>query len=520
MLGLDGKLVKEIAHQPLIDGLPTGNDAVRTGVREIDWRADAPATLVWAEAQDGGDPARQAELRDLVKTQAAPFTQEPTVLARLATRYAGAYWGTGELALIEEFWWKTRQVKEWRIAPDHPEQAPKLLREGSSEDRYKDPGLPATAIDERGEQRLLVAADGHGIFRLGKGASPEGDRPFVDKVDLDTGKSERLFHSQAPYYEAPQVLLDAQGQRALTSREAPTETPNFYVRELASAGAPRALTHFAHPTPQLKDVKKEQIRYKSKDGVELTATLYLPPHYDPKQDGPRPMLMWAYPTECKSADAAGQVTDSPYRFNRISYWGPQAFLAMGYTVLDDFSVPIVGEGSKEPNDTYVPQLVASAEAAVDEVVRRGVAERGRIAVGGHSYGAFMTANLLAHTRLFQAGIARSGAYNRTLTPFGFQSEERNYWQAQDVYNAMSPFNYADHIKDALLLIHGEQDNNSGTFPIQSERLYAAVKGLGGTARLVLLPNEAHAYRARESIMQMLAESNDWLERYLKQPAAH
>lgn len=230
------------------------------------------------------------------------------------------------------------------------------------------------------------------------------------------------------------------------------------------------------------------------------------------------MLMWAYPTEFKSADAAGQVTDSPYRFNRISYWGPQAFLAMGYTVLDDFSVPIVGEGSKEPNDTYVPQLVASAEAAVDEVVRRGVAERGRIAVGGHSYGAFMTANLLAHTRLFQAGIARSGAYNRSLTPFGFQSEERNYWQAQDVYNTMSPFNYADHIKDALLLIHGEQDNNSGTFPIQSERLYAAVKGLGGTARLVLLPNEAHAYRARESIMQMLAESNDWLERYLKQPA--
>jgi len=520
VLDLDGKLVKEVAHQPLIDGLPTGNDAVRTGVREIEWRADAPATLVWAEAQDGGDPARQAEVRDLVKTQAAPFTQEPTVLARLGSRYAGAYWGSGELALIEEFWWKTRQVKEWRIAPDRPEQAPKLVREGSSEDRYKDPGLPATAIDEHGEQRLVVTADGHGIFRLGKGASPEGDRPFIDKVDLDSGRSERLFHSQAPYYEAPQVLLDAQGKRALTSREAPTETPNFYVRELASSGAPRALTHFAHPTPQLKDVKKEQIRYKRKDGVELTATLFLPPHYDPKKDGPRPMLMWAYPTEFKSADAAGQVTDSPYRFNRISYWSPQAFLAMGYTVLDDFSVPIVGEGSKEPNDTYVPQLVASAEAAVDEVVRRGVAERGRIAVGGHSYGAFMTANLLAHTRLFKAGIARSGAYNRTLTPFGFQSEERNYWQAQDVYSAMSPFNYADHIKDALLLIHGEQDNNSGTFPIQSERLYAAVKGLGGTARLVMLPNEAHAYRARESIMQMLAESNDWLERYVKNPPAH
>jgi dipeptidyl aminopeptidase/acylaminoacyl peptidase len=519
VLDLDGRQVKEIARQPLVDGLPTGNDAVREGVRAIDWRADAPATLVWAEAQDGGDPARPAEVRDLVRTQAAPFEGEPATLARLAGRYAGAYWGNGGLALIQEFWWKTRRVKEWRVAPDRPEQPPVLVREGSSEDRYKDPGTPATAVDERGQSRLLVAADGRSIFRLGKGASPEGDRPFIDKVDLDSGRSERLFHSQAPYYEAPQVLLDAEGRRALTSREAPSEPPNFYVRELASSGAPRALTRFAHPTPQLKDVKKEQIRYRRKDGVELTATLYLPPHYDPKKDGPRPMLMWAYPTEFKSAEAASQVTDSPYRFNRIGYWGPQAFLAMGYTVLDNFAVPIVGEGSKEPNDTYIPQLVASAEAAVDEVVRRGVADRDRIAVGGHSYGAFMTANLLAHTRLFKAGIARSGAYNRTLTPFGFQSEERNYWQAQDVYNAMSPFNYADRIKDALLLIHGEQDNNSGTFPIQSERLYAAVKGLGGTARLVMLPNEAHAYRARESIMQMLAETNDWLERYLKKPPA-
>jgi dipeptidyl aminopeptidase/acylaminoacyl peptidase len=519
VLDLDGRQVKEIARQPLVDGLPTGNDAVREGVRAIDWRADAPATLVWAEAQDGGDPARPAEVRDLVRTQAAPFEGEPATLAGLAGRYAGAYWGNGGLALIQEFWWKTRRVKEWRVAPDRPEQPPVLVREGSSEDRYKDPGTPATAVDERGQSRLLVAADGRSIFRLGKGASPEGDRPFIDKVDLDSGRSERLFHSQAPYYEAPQVLLDAEGRRALTSREAPSEPPNFYVRELASSGAPRALTRFAHPTPQLKDVKKEQIRYRRKDGVELTATLYLPPHYDPKKDGPRPMLMWAYPTEFKSAEAASQVTDSPYRFNRIGYWGPQAFLAMGYTVLDNFAVPIVGEGSKEPNDTYIPQLVASAEAAVDEVVRRGVADRDRIAVGGHSYGAFMTANLLAHTRLFKAGIARSGAYNRTLTPFGFQSEERNYWQAQDVYNAMSPFNYADRIKDALLLIHGEQDNNSGTFPIQSERLYAAVKGLGGTARLAMLPNEAHAYRARESIMQMLAETNDWLERYLKKPPA-
>ncbi|WP_114238856.1 prolyl oligopeptidase family serine peptidase [Dyella sp. C9] len=519
VLDRTGKLVKEIARLPLVEGLPTGNDAVPTGVRSIDWRADAPATLVWAEAQDGGDPARAAEVRDLVRMQAAPFEQSPVTLARLGGRYAGAYWGNGRLALIDEFWWKTRKVKEWRVAPDQPAQAPALVREGSSEDRYRNPGTPASAPDEHGESRLLVAADGESIFRLGDGASPEGDRPFIDKVNLRTGQSTRLFHSQAPYYEAPQALLDNEGKRALISRESPEEPTNYYVSQLGTSAAPQALTRFPHPLPQLKGVKKEQVRYKRKDGVELSATLYLPPNYDPKKDGPRPMLMWAYPAEFKSADAAGQVTDSPYRFNRISFWGAQAFLAMGYTVLDNFSVPIVGEGSKEPNDTYIPQLVASAEAAVDEVVRRGVADRNRIAVGGHSYGAFMTANLLAHTRLFKAGIARSGAYNRTLTPFGFQSEERNYWQAQDVYQAMSPFNYANDIKDALLMIHGEQDNNSGTFPIQSERLYAAVKGLGGTARLVMLPNEAHAYRARESIMQMLAEMNAWLEKYVgKAPA--
>lgn len=516
VLDRDGKLVKEIAHLPLVEGLPTGNDAVPTGVRDITWRADAPATLVWAEAQDGGDPARAADVRDLVQIQVAPFDQSPVTLAKLGGRYAGAYWGNGKLALIDEFWWKTRHVKEWRVSPDQPTLAPALLREGSSEDRYRNPGTPATMPDEHGESRLIVTADGQSIYRLGEGASPEGDRPFIDRVNLQTGTSTRLFQSQAPYYEDPQVLLDAEGTRALISRESPTEPTNYYVRDLAANGKLHELTHFPNPLPQLTGVKKEQIRYKRKDGVELTGTLYLPPHYDPKKDGPRPMLMWAYPAEFKSADAAGQVTDSPYRFNRISYWGPQAFLTMGYTVLDNFSVPIVGEGSREPNDTYIPQLVASAEAAVDEVVRRGVADRNRIAVGGHSYGAFMTANLLAHTRLFKAGIARSGAYNRTLTPFGFQSEERNFWQAPEVYNTMSPFNYADHIKDALLMIHGEQDNNSGTFPIQSERMYAAIKGLGGTTRLVLLPNEAHAYRARESIMQMLAEMNNWLDVYVKQ----
>ncbi len=510
-----GNVVREVAMLPLVEGLPVGNDAVRTGARDIDWRSDAPATLVWAEAQDGGDPAREVAVRDLVLMQAAPFKTPPVTLAPLTMRYAGVQWGRGDLALLGEYWRKTRQVKEWRLAPDNPDRAPQLIREGSFEDRYADPGTPVTVTDEHGLERLLIA-DGQSIFRIGEGASAEGDRPFLDRQDLGTLQATRLFHSQAPHYEMPRAVLDDSGSVILTSRESPAEPPNLHVRNLAAdADGLRALTAFPHPTPQLKDVVKEQIRYARKDGVDLTATLYLPPGHDPASEGPLPLLMWAYPAEFKSADAAGQVTDSPYRFNRVSYWGPLAFLSMGYAVLDDFSVPIVGEGEQEPNDTYVRQLIASAAAAVAEVVRRGVADPNRIAVGGHSYGAFMTANLLAHTRLYKAGIARSGAYNRSLTPFGFQAEERNYWQATDVYQDMSPFNQAHRIKDALLMIHGEQDNNSGTFPIQSERMYAAIKGLGGTARLVMLPNESHGYRARESIMHMLAESNAWLEKYLR-----
>lgn len=515
VIDVDGQVRHTVAQLPLIEGLPVGNDAVPTGVRSVAWRSDAPATLVWVEAQDGGDPAREAAVRDIVYMQAAPFQAAATPLAELSMRYAGIQWGTGDLALLSEYWWRTRQIREWRLQPDGA-AAPGLLREGSYEDRYADPGTPVTMPDAAGNPRLLVAGDGSSIYRIGDGASDEGDRPFLDRQDLADGTTTRLFRSEAPFYEAPAAVLDADATRLLTTREAPTEPANYYVRDLgAGAAGPVALTRFAHPTPQLRDVQKALVRFKRKDGVDLTGTLYLPAGYDAARDGPLPMLMWAYPGEFKSADAASQVTDSPYRFNAVGFWGPQAMLAMGYAVFADVSMPIIGEGDAEPNDTYIEQLVASAEAAIDEVVRRGVADRHRIAIGGHSYGAFMTGNLLAHSRLFAAGIARSGAYNRTLTPFGFQAEERNYWQAQDTYLTMSPFNYAGQIKDPILLIHGEEDNNSGTFPMQSERMFAAIKGLGGTARLVMLPRESHAYRARESVLHMLYETNAWLDRYVK-----
>ena len=513
---LDGKLVHLVADNALEEGLPPGNDAVSMRPRQVSWRADAPATLVWAQAQDGGDPAKAAEVRDIVFMHAAPFAGKPETLAMLGSRFNRAVWGNGETALITEGWYKTRAAKTWRVAPDKPGTAPELVFSYSSEDRYNNPGTPATLPDSAGNPRLVLGPDSSILLR-GAGASNEGDRPFVDRYSLVTRKKERLFQSAAPHYENVAAILSEDGTRLLTTRESPTERPNYYVRDLKKGADAQltTLTSFAHPTPQLKDVKKEQIRYKRADGVDLTATLLLPPNYEPKRDGPLPLLMWAYPQEFKSAAAASQTTGSPYRFNAISFSGPAPMLAMGYAVLDNPSMPIVGGADAEPNDTYLPQLIASAQAAVDEVVRRGVAERHRIAVGGHSYGAFMTGNLLAHTRLFKAGVARSGAYNRTLTPFGFQSEERQYWKAPAVYQAMSPFNNADKIKDALLMIHGEQDNNSGTYPIQSERMFQAMKGLGGTARLVMLPNESHGYRARESIMHMLYETNSWLDKYVK-----
>lgn len=509
-----GNVVKQIADLPLADNVPIPFGSVPTGPREIDWRQDADATLYWAEALDGGDAGADADNRDQIFTLKAPFNDAPEPLITLGLRYDGMRWCDDDLAIATEWWWNTRKTRTWAIKPGSPKTAPRLLMDYSFEDRYNDPGSPMMMPTSKGTSIIITADKGKNIFLSGDGASDEGDRPFLDAFDLATKQTTRLFWSDAPHYERVVAILDPEKEEILTTRESVSEVPDYYVRDLPNA-KDRRLTRFPHPTPQLANVQKEMIRYKRADGVDLTATLYLPEGYSPDKDGPLPMLMWAYPQEFKSADAAGQVTDSPYRFVRIGPHSPLFWLVDGYAILDDPTLPIVGEGDEEPNDTYVPQLVAGAQAAVDEVVRRGVAERGHIAIGGHSYGAFMAANLLAHSDLFAAGIARSGAYNRTLTPFGFQSEERTFWQAPDVYFSMSPFMHADNINEPLLMIHGEADNNSGTFPIQSERMYDALKGLGGTVRLVMLPDEAHGYRARESVMHMLWEMTEWMDKYVK-----
>ena len=510
-----GKKIRTLADRPMRERLPSGTDAVQAGPRDFGWRNDQPATLYWLEAQAGGDPGANVKVHDVLMQQAFPFTAAPQELLDLAWRFNSVSWGNDGLALVTESWARSRDIRTWRIHPGSPNTKPELIFSRKSEDQYAHPGSPVMTLNRYGRSVLKTSADGLSLFLTGVGASAEGDRPFLDKLHLPSEKTTRLWRSKAPYYEEVLGMLDDKGSLVVTSRESNDERPNLYVRQVDSNAAPRALTAFPHPTPQLKGVQKRILRYEREDGVELSATLYLPPGYEPRRDGPRPMLMWAYPREFKTAEAAAQVKSSPYKFNRINVNGPQVMLARGYTVLDDPAMPIVGEGRDEPNDTYVEQLKMDAEAAVDEVVRLGVASRNRIAIGGHSYGAFMVANLLAHTSLFRAGIARSGAYNRTLTPFGFQAEDRNFWKAKEAYQAMAPFNFADKFEDPLLLIHGEQDNNSGTLPAQSERMYQALQGLGGTARLVMLPNESHNYRARESIMHMLWEQDQWLNRHVK-----
>lgn len=511
---LDGKALATIADLPLAEGIPVDFDAVRTGRREIAWRADAPATLCWAEAADGGDPKRAAPVRDTLDCLAAPFTGAPVRLASLSQRFSGVLWATGSLALVSEGWWKDRRTRTHVIAPGDAKAKPRVLWDRSSEDRYGDPGSPVMRRSPTGHIVMHVTSKGH-LLLDGEGATPDGDRPFVDRLDPASGKTERLWRSEGAGHATLREVLDADGAELLLSRETPSTPPQLHAYTPATK-QDRQITRFAHPVPELAKVSKQLIKWKRKDGVELSGMLYLPPGFRPKIDAPLPVLVWVYPQEFKSANAAAQVRTSPHYFIYPWWGGPMFALTQGYAVVDDPAFAIVGEGKAEPNDTYVEQLASDAASLIDHVVGMGVGDRARFAVGGHSYGAFTTANLLAHTDLFAAGIARSGAYNRTLTPFGFQSEERTYWEAAATYDRMSPFRYADKVDEPILLVHGMADDNSGTYPIQTERLFSALQGLGGKARYVQLPAESHGYRGRESALHVLWEQVRWLDAHVKQ----
>jgi dipeptidyl aminopeptidase/acylaminoacyl peptidase len=509
-----GRPEYRVADVPLNES--AAKDSGRPGPRMVRWRNDAPATLSWFDmiaGAGGGKPGETGRVRDAWFTFAAPFTAQPVEQQRFEFSASAVQWGDDTLALVTETSDATRRVRTWQVAPGRPGSNRTLLFDRNTEDRYGDPGQPAMTRNAFGRAVLECGPHGGKLFLSGAGASPDGDRPFLDELDLATKTTRRLWRSAPPDFEEFVAFTDATLTRALVTRESVTMPANYFLRHF-DTGALTPLTAFPNPYPHFADVKQEVIRYQRADGVALSGTLCLPPGWTPDQ-GPLPTLIWAYPRDFLNPENAEQVKATPERFARVNPTGPLPFVLAGYAVLNDPAMPIVAQGGKKPNDTYIEQLIANAEAAVGELIRRGVSEPHRIGVAGHSYGAFMTANLLAHSRLFRAGIARSGAYNRTLTPFGFQSERRHLWDAPEVYAAMSPFNFVPQIKAPLLLIHGAADNNQGTFPIQSERFYNALKGHGATARFVLLPHESHTYRARESLLHMLAEMETWLDTHVK-----
>jgi dipeptidyl aminopeptidase/acylaminoacyl peptidase len=502
-----GTPVKTIADLPLADTVP--NSGVLPGPRSWRWHPVQPATVTWAEALDGGDPKAKVPHRDRVLMLTAPFAGPPTELAKTEWRFAGLSFTDAGVGLLTENDRQTRGTRTWII--DAPGAAPRKLWERSSEDAYANPGTPYSYGRASGTTAIRQVRET--IFLTGAGSSPQGDRPFLDRLNLKTLAKERLYQTGEGSYEPVMAVLDFEGTQVLTRRESRTEPPNVLVRNL-KAKSQTAVTVYADPAPALRGAQAQLVTYQRKDGVGLRATIHTPPGWTPAQ-GRLPALLWAYPREFTDPRTAGQVTGSSHRFPTPG-WSTLhlLFLTQGYAIIDDPTMPIVGPG-ETANDTYVEQLVASAQAAVDKAAAMGIVDPDRVVAGGHSYGAFMTANLLAHSDIFRAGIARSGAYNRTLTPFGFQNEQRTFWEVPSVYSRMSPFFYADTIKEPILLTHGEADDNSGTFPIQTERFYMALKGHGATVRYVTLPHEAHGYAARESVLHTIAEMLNWANEWGK-----
>jgi dipeptidyl aminopeptidase/acylaminoacyl peptidase len=515
---LEGRVVYKVASIPLEDNLPRGG--MWPGPRDISWKPTDPATLVWAEALDDGDPQKKVPQRDKVMWIKAPFKGEAAELFRTEFRFGGISWGEHpDFAIYRESNMRPRRTRTYFFNPTIPGEAAKLVWDLNSDDRYKNPGNPLTRELPNG--RAAVREQGDYIFLEGTGAGPDGDHPFLDKFNIITLSAERLFQCPDHAFETTVALLNPDATKLMTRHESPSEPPNYFVRTTGSGDA-KAFTHFADPTPQIRGIHRELVKYKRADGIPLSMWVYTPANYKP---GTRlPGVFWAYPREIASADLAGEVTGSQYRFTTIRGYSELYFLLEGYVVLDDDNaMPVVtpqGGNPENVNDTYIDQIVEDARAAVAKADEMGVIDPKRVGVGGHSYGAFMTANLMTHSDIFRAAIAESGAYNRTLTPFEFQSERRTIWQVPEMYLKMSPFMFADKLKAPILLIHGEADDNPGTFPIQSERFYRAIKGNGGNVRYVTLPLEAHGYQAKETLEHVVWEKLTWFNKWVKNADAN
>jgi len=508
---INGNLIQKVNETPLMEVMPKGFSSTRAGRRMLNWRTDKPSTLFFVEALDGGDANKPVEFRDELLTLEYPFNGTPKSLTKVKDRFAGIIWGNDTYALVSSSWYDTRNAKTFLLNPSSGKS--QLIVDRNSQDIYSDPGRVHREKNEYGMSNMYINKDKS--YWIGSGFTKEGEFPFIDELDLKTLKKKRIYTAkESNQQERITEIIDMPKGEILISLQSPTEYPNYYAKNIKS-GKQKALTTIENPFKPLEAVHKEVLNYKRKDGVDLSGTLYLPAGYDKAKDGKLPLLIWAYPREYKDKNTAGQSTANPKEFTFPSYGSFIYWVNRGYAVLDNAAFPIVGEGNQEPNDTFIPQLVANAEAAINAVDELGYIDRKKVAVGGHSYGAFMTAHLLSNSDLFAAGIARSGAYNRTLTPFGFQSEQRNFWDDPELYVTMSPFMSANKMKTPMLLVHGAADNNPGTFTLQTERYFQALKNLGAPVRMVILPRESHGYAAKENIFHLLWEQDQFLEKYLK-----
>lgn len=515
----EGELVANIASLPLADAVPA--HGVNVGPRSVSWRATSPHELYWVEALDAGDPVAEVPHRDRLMRLCAPFNGQAEEVFRAEHRllpWQMAWGEQGGTLMLCEYERMRRWFYVWLL--DVEDGTARLWYDRDVGDRYGDPGNPVFRRLANGQRVMRQAGDA--VYFSGTGATEQGDRPFLDLRNLETGETERLFRCDPDRYEYFQGFAGSENRFVLRS-ESSVDVPNYYLAALgeeieASGGeAARALsmepiTRFEDPTPQLREIEKRIVHFEREDGVPLSFHLYLPPGYE--EGTPLPTVVDAYPLEYSGATTAGQVRGSTQRFMRIYGASHLYFLLRGYAVLDQTAMPMLGD-PETTYDTFVPQLVADAEAAVAKAVEMGVADPERIGIMGHSHGALMVANLLAHTDLFRAGIARSGSYNKTNQPFGFQAERRSLYEARDAYIQLSPTFFADQINEPILIIHGDDDSNPGTLTFQSEVFFEAVRGSGGTARLVLLPFEDHGYRAQESLEHVLWEQLRWFDEYVK-----
>ena len=510
---LNGKLIKKISESPLLEVLPKGFMATKKGKRSILWRSDLPSSLRYIEALDGGDPSVEVDYRDKLMNWDAPFDKNPEFLIQTINRINSINWGNENFAIVRDIWWNNRNTKTYLFNPSNSKVKPKIISDRNYQDIYSNPGSYVTKRNDFNRSVLLI--ENNNLFRIADGFSKEGQFPYIEKLNINDLSTTKIYKSNFETKFENILDFDFEKNQLFVRIESKQDFPNYYFRKLSKNNNLDQITFFKNPFESLKKVSKQTITYKREDGLDLSGVLYLPPGYDKTKPERKPMILWAYPREYKDKNSASQKTNNPNRFIYPSWASPIYWVTQGYVLLDRASFPIIGEKDVEPNDSFRKQLVSNAKAAIDELDKRGYIDPNKVAVGGHSYGAFMVANLLSHSNLFSAGIARSGAYNRTLTPFGFQSEERTYWEAPEVYYSMSPFMHADKMKTPLLLIHGEADNNSGTYPMQSKRYFNALKGLGATVRLVMFPKESHGYRAKETILHLLWEQDQWLEKYLK-----